>query len=189
VPLVGKGIPEGGGVTGLFTDRDGNVLVEREHRGLVQIADAQGRSVPERPSVPGRPRRDGGAYLNAAIVDRAGGAIAVKALDSAGRVLWESHVALEAPLLRVVLLDSDAAGNTYIAGETGHESATPPYRIVDLQIGIVSLDPSGSPRGRLTLASAPAAEESFRTLAVADDGTIYRMRATPEGVVIEAYRL
>jgi hypothetical protein len=41
----------------------------------------------------------------------------------------------------------------------------------------------------MTLPAPPPREESFRDLYVGDDGTIYWMRRTATGVVVEAYRL
>lgn len=189
VPLKGRGIGEGGGTTGVFLDGRGGVYVEREHRALFRIADESGRADPARPSVPGRPRRDGGAYLNAAILDRGAGLVTVSAKTADDRLLWETPVGLGAPVLHIALLDSDAAGNTYVAGEVGRESPTPPYRLVDVRLVIVGLAPNGTVRGTLSLDATPAAEESFRPLEVADDGTIYRLVRTPAGVVVEAYRL
>src|SRR5439155_22678525 len=69
VDLVGKHIPEGGGTTGVFSDGRG-VYVEWEHRMLVRIADANGMSDPERPTLPGRPRRDGRGFLSFAVTDK-----------------------------------------------------------------------------------------------------------------------
>jgi hypothetical protein len=189
VPLKGKGVTEPGGVTGLFTDREGNAYVEREHRTLLRIADANGTASTDRPTLPGRPRRDGRAFLNGAITDRGAGLVSVRAFDAAGTLLWETPVGMGAPVLHLVLLDSDLAGNVYVAGEVGRESPNPPYQLTDLKVVIVALAANGSLRATLTVDAAPAAEESFRPLAVGDDGTVYRMRRTAEGVVVEAFRL
>jgi hypothetical protein len=188
VPLVGPEIPESGIVTGLFTDDAGDLYVERAHRLLVRIADAGGGPV-DRTTLPGRPSRDGQLFLNAAIGDRAAGQVLVSALARDGQLVWQTPVSLGAPVLYLVLFDSDAAGSVYLGGRVGHESAAPPYRVVDEAIVLVALSPGGAPRGSLTLPAAPSEEESFRELTVGDDGTIYRMVASADGVRIEAYRL
>jgi hypothetical protein len=188
-PLRGPGLSEGGAATGLFTDRDGNLYVEREHRALVRIADSDGNADPARPTLPGRPSRDGRLYLNAAIVDRAAGTAEVRALDAQGALLWQTPVSLGAPILYLSLLDSDATGEVYLGGHAGHEAATAPFRVYDEQLVVVGLSPDGSLHGVLRLPDVPAAEESFRDLAVGDDGTIYRMSKTERGVTVEAYRL
>jgi hypothetical protein len=187
VPLKGAQIPEGGGVTGLFTDGKGDLYAEVEHQRLFRIADAQGTSDALRPSIPGRPTRDGRLYLNGAIVDRGAGRVLVRALDGDGATVWETPLDVGAPVLYIALLDSDAAGNVYLGAVTGRESAAPPYRIVDERLVILGLSPSGQPRGSLSLPETPAFEESFRELTVGDDGTIYRMRKDEGGVEIEAY--
>jgi len=89
----------------------------------------------------------------------------------------------------LALLDADAAGEVFVAAHTGHESRTPPFRIEDESLTVVKLTRDGAPAGRLTLPAPPPREEAFRDLYVGDDGTVYWMRRTAAGVVIEAYRL
>jgi hypothetical protein len=189
VNLVGKGLPEAGGTTGLFSDRDGNFWVEREHTTLVRVALADGTSDAERPTAPGRPSRDGRQWLSGAIADRAAGTALVRGLDADGNVRWQELVSLGGPILYLTLLDSDGAGNVYLAGHTGRESAQPPYPLVGEELVIVGLGPEGAPRGMLALPASPPAAESYRELAIGDDGTIYRMVLTAGGVVVETYRL
>jgi hypothetical protein len=189
VALRGPKLPEPGGVTGLYTDDSGAAFAEREHGELVGVADADGRPLADRPTLPGRPRRDGRAFLRGAIVDRAAGTFAVRALDASGAPLWDATLAFGAPVLYIVLLDSDASGAAYAGARTGRESAQPPYAIVDERIELRSLDASGSARGALSLDATPAPEEIFREFTVADDGTLYRMRRTPDGILIESFHL
>jgi hypothetical protein len=189
VNLVGKHLPESGGTTGLFTDRDGNFWVEREHQELVRVADANGNSDPDRPTAPGRPTRDGRWYLSGAIADRSSGAVRIRAVGSDGQPAWEVTVSLGAPILYLSLLDSDASGNVYLGGHVGRASAQPPYPIVDEQLVIVGLSPDGAARGMIALPAAPPAAELFRELAVGDDGTLYRMVLGASGVTVETYHL
>lgn len=188
VPLAGPGIDDPGGVTGLFTDRGGNLYVEREHGAWLELADAEGRAVASRPRAPGRPLPDG-RFVTGAIADRAAGTARVRVLDGDGNPAWEAAVSFGAPLMFLALLDGDSAGDVFVGAHVGHESPAPPYRIEDEALVLVALGPDGRERARLTLPAPPPAEESFRDLSVGDDGTIYWMRRTASGVVIEAYRL
>jgi hypothetical protein len=189
VGLIGREIPEGGVVTGLYTDAEGDIYAERAHRLLVRLADQDGNGSSDRPTLPGRPTRDGRLYLNGAIADRAAGAVVVRAFERDGTLAWEAPLSLGAPVVLIALLDSDAAGSVYFGAIVGRESAAPPYRVVDPELILRALTPDGRERGALVLPWVPAEEESFRELTVGDDGTIYRMRRTAEGVVVERYRI
>jgi hypothetical protein len=187
--LVGPGIDEAGGVTGVFADRSGNIFVEREHRAWIERLGADGRAPTTPPTAPGRPTRDGG-FVAAAIVDRNAGTVVVHRFAADGSPRWDALVRLGAPILFLALVDADAAGEVYVAAHTGQPSATPPYAIVDerLRVAAVANDGSVVP-SQLSVPAPPPREETFRDLSVGDDGTIYWMRRTPDGVVIEAYRL
>lgn len=186
-PLVGKGIPEGGGVTGVFADKDG-IYVEREHGPLVRIADANGNSDPARPEMPGRPTRDGRLLISAAIADREQGQVVVRAFDRAsGQPTWTQPVQLAAPLLHIVLLDSDRQGMVYLAAATGHESPSPPYSILDEAITVVRLGTGGAPRGAIDLPPIQTADETFRPLSVGDDGSIWMMVPGKAGMTVLRY--
>jgi hypothetical protein len=181
--LVGPGITEGGSVTGVFTD-DSGIYVEREHGVVVQIADASGQST-DRTELIGRPSRDGKLLLQAALADRAGGLISVRAFDrQTQQPAWSATVGLGAPVLHILALDSDKNGGVYVAAADGNESAAPPYRIVDEQLVVVRLI-GGTERGRATLPMAPTADETFRPITVADDGTVYVMVPGDDGVTIQ----
>jgi hypothetical protein len=180
--LQGSGVRDPEQVTAVIAERDGSALIEIDRRRVLRIADPAGKSLAARPSVPGRPRRDGAAYLTVLIGDRRSGSVTVRALDDQGRPRWESPVSFGAPLLRVVWIDSDLSGRTYVAAETGRESPTPPDRLIDLHTTVIALDAAGVTAGTLTLDAGGA-------LAVAGDGTIYRLRAGRDGVIVESYRL
>ena len=83
-----------------------------------------------------------------------------------------------------------AAGRVFVAVHTARESPTPPYALVDERLRVAALEDDGSAvPAQLDVDAPPPREEAFRDLSVGDDGTIYWMRRTPDGVVIEAYRL
>ncbi|HXU72821.1 MAG TPA: hypothetical protein VN947_26055 [Polyangia bacterium] len=190
LPLTIAGISDGAAATGVFADRDGALYVEREHGAWMPLADASGDPARGLKAAPGRPTRDG-RFVAAAIADRASGRATVTLWGSAAPPpAWQVTVGFGAPVMFIALLDSDANGRIYIGAHTGREAATPPYAITDESLTIVALDPDdGHERARLTLPAPPPREESFRDLYVGDDGTIYWMRRTAAGVVVEAYRL
>jgi hypothetical protein len=175
VSLVGKGVPEGGGVTAVFADDDG-IYVEREHASVVRIADASGNADPARPELIGRPSRDGHLLLSAKIADRASGSIAIAAFDRAsGQPLWSQVISLDEPIQHIFTVDSDAHGRAYVAADVGRETPQPPYRIYDEKITIARLDQNGSPAGAIDAPPLATADESFRPITVDDDGAIYIM--------------
>jgi len=190
VPLAGTGITEPAAVSGIFTDEKGDLWAERAHAAWLKLADAGGVPDATRPSAPGRPMRDG-RFLAAAISDRGAGQARVRVYaDVESAPVWEATVDFGAPLMFLALLDSDAAGNVFVGAHTGHESKTPPFRIADETLTLVKLgERDGAAAGRVTVPAPPPREESFRDLYVGDDGTVYWMRRTAAGVVVEAYRL
>ena len=173
-----------GGVTGVFSD-DKGIYVEREHAALVRVADASGKADAERPEMAGRPSRDGRMLIAAATsgADRAAGELLVKAFDRAtGKPMWEQRVSLGAPIIHLLMLDSDRAGQVYVAAGTGRESPEPPYQIVDEAIMVARLGPGGNPRGTLPLPAFPTPDETFRPMSVDDDGNVYLMVVGGDGL-------
>jgi hypothetical protein len=180
-------VPEGGGVTGLFTDEHG-VYVEREHGALVRIADENGVRDPARPELLGRPSRDGRLLLQAAIASRSVGEITVRAWNrGSSEPAWNRSVGLGQPLLHIVMLDSDRHGEVYVAAEVGHESPDPPYGIVDVGLVVTRLGPGGQARGQLTLPYSDGPEEQFRPVVVDDEGGVYVMVVEPTGLRVVRY--
>jgi hypothetical protein len=186
VSLAGKGVTEGGGVTGVFSDDDG-IYVERDHESVVRIADASGKSDPNRPEVVGRPSRDGRLYLAAEIADGQNGDVLVSAVDRSGQPAWKQPIHLGIPIVHIITLDSDAAGMVYLAVDVGHETASAPFQIYDEHILVARLGSGGAPRGMLSLPPLPTADESFRPITVDDDGSIYLMAAGDNGLAVTRY--
>ena len=184
--LGGANLPEAGQVTGVFGDSSG-VYVEREHGQVLQIADASGSRTGDPVALAGRPTRDGSLLVTAALLDRAAGRLIVRAFArQSGQLAWERPVQLDAPVLHILLLDSDRRGQVYVAAAIGHEDSRPPYRIRDERIAAIRLS-AGTETGRLQLPALPAAAETFRPLTVDDDGDLYLMMPGAQGVDITRY--
>ena len=187
VSLAGKGVSEGGGVTGVFSDDDG-IYVERDHESVVRIADASGASDPNRPEMVGRPSRDGRLLLAAEIADAANGDVLVSASDrTSGQPAWKQPIHLGIPIVHIITLDSDAAGQVYLAVDVGHETASAPFTIYDEHILVARLGSGGAPRGMLSIPPLPTADESFRPITVDDDGSVYVMAAGDNGLAVTRY--
>ena len=176
--LLGKGLEEGGQVTGVFADGD-DVYVEREHGDLVKLGDSKGKPDPERPEVPGRPTRDGLSYISANISDPAAGRVAVTSIDRASRQhRFTREVPLGAPILALMLLDSDRSGVIYLAGvvQLPQPTGEPMPRMA-----VLCLDPlDGRPIGSAVLPANTDADETFRELTVLAEGGVLFLHRTEE---------
>lgn len=182
LPIVGKGLPEGGASTGVFADGK-DVYVEREHADLVRVGHTDGTTDPERPEVPGRPTRDGKTYLTANIVEAPAGRVMVTAIDRATRAhRFTREYTIKGAVLGLNLLDSDATGVIYLGALV--ETAAPAGGAGGGGPGILVLcaDPlDGKPLGHASFPANTDADETFRELTLADDGTLYFLHRTETG--------
>lgn len=189
VPVVGGAIDEAGGATGVFID-DKGVYVEREHSESVQVLGPSGLPLDNRPTLPGRPLRDGSGSVQALIGDRAAGVVKVLAFDGNADFTWQRPVRFPAPIVSIVLLDSDRQGRIFLGAHIATESPDPPYDLVDERIIVVGLaQPDGADRGSVVLPPPAEADESLRPLSVDDDGVIYQMLPGASGIEIKTYTL
>lgn len=187
LPLEGKGLTEGGASTGLFNDGD-DVLVEREHGDLVRIGKSDGTKDAERGEVPGRPSKDGASYLTAVIVDPARGLFSLTAIAKASlEHRFTRQVSFGQAILALVMLDSDAAGLSYVGAHAELPGSTP--EAPRLGIVVLCLDGrDGATLGRTSFPANAVADESFRELSVGSDGSILFLRRTTEGAQLERHR-
>ncbi len=184
IALRGGAITEGGAVTGVFADAQG-IYVEREHREVVRVADANGREDPDRPTLWGRPSRDGAQLLRASIEDPARGVLRVSVAARAnGAMDWSSTVSTDAPVLYLAMLDSDARGRVYVAAATGRAS---PDGARDVATFVARLDGAGAVEATMTLPALAGGDEVFRPMRVDDEGAVYVMAPSREGVEITRY--
>lgn len=188
IPVVGGGITEGGGVTGIFADERG-LYLEREHTEVIRIAGPDGTPDEDRPSDPGRPTRDGTMFLAALLADAKAGRAIVRAFDHDGKVVWQRLVTFPTPILHLLLLDSDRRGHVYLGAYVAREGPPPAYDYTDEATIVVRLgQPDAADRGSLSLPANNEPEELFKELAVTDDGEILQMLVGPDGVKIVRYR-
>lgn len=186
IPLRGGAITEGGAVTGVFADADG-IYVEREHREVVRVADASGREDPARPTLWGRPSRDGAQLLRAAMEDRARGTVRVTvAARENGAVDWSTVVPMGGAVVHLVMLDSDAAGRVYAAAEVGEFT---PDGVRSAGITVVRIDRAGVVDGTLRLPAPEGGDEIFRPMCVDDAGAVYVMVPGREGLEVRRYEV
>ncbi len=177
--LSGAGA-DSGLLTGVFVDGT-DVYVEREHGMLSRIGDTSG-AAGKPTEVPGRPSRDGAAWLHAGIVDGAAGRAYVSAVDRAtGAHRFTRELRLRAELRSIVLLDSDRAGTIYFGAEL-HEEPGRDW------IAITCLEPRrGQPVGAVVLPVNTLPEETFRDLVVLDGGGVVQALRSESGVSYQVY--
>ncbi|PTL82415.1 hypothetical protein [Vitiosangium sp. GDMCC 1.1324] len=182
LPLQGEGIPNTGGITGTFVEGD-SVYVEREHGALIRIGDLSGKVDTTRPEIPGRPTRDGRAYILARIIDAPGGRLFVNAVDrQSGQHRYTREYRLQFPLLFITLLDSDRSGVIYlgVAGELPTGKASPAS---EAGVRLFCLDPvDGKVLGQTDLPLNTMPEETFRDFTVLDEGGVVYQYRTENGV-------
>jgi hypothetical protein len=184
ISLRGGPITEGGAVTGVFADAQG-VYVEREHREVVRIADADGHEDTARPTLWGRPTRDGAQLLRAEITDRGRGVVRVSvAARENGAMDWSTEVSVENPVLYLAMLDSDARGRVYVAVETGVVTAE---SVRDAATFVARLDRAGAVDATMRLPALAGGDEVFRPMCVDAEGAVYVMDPTREGVEVARY--
>ena len=187
LPIEGKGIEEGGGVTGVFVDGK-DVYVEREHGDLVRIGDTTGKADAERPEIPGRPTRDGLSYITAGLTDAATGRVYVSSIARATlEHRFTRELRLGVLLHGLVLLDTDRAGVIYL-GALAELPTGQPDPATKAVILLTCLDPlDGRPLGKAELPANTSADETFRELTVFDEGGVLFAQRTEAGVTMQRY--
>lgn len=182
--LEGKGIPEGGGATGVFTQGN-SVWVEREHERSVRIGDTKGTADADRKEAAGRPTRDGSGFIRGWLEPIPGQRAFVTFTNKdseAQRFTRQITTALVS--LGVVVLDTDAAGIIYFGVLGGKVNADGQPEGAPI-ITLYCLEPlHGAPIGQTSFAANQSVEETFRELVVLDEGGALFMKRTESGVSI-----
>jgi hypothetical protein len=85
---------------------------------------------------------------------------------------------------QLLALETDARGRVVIAADLFEESTEPPFDRLAAAEHVVVLSASGDELRRFELPAADGAEESFRRVRVAPDGSIHHMAFGESGVTI-----
>lgn len=177
-PIRGQGFDDPAQATGLHFDESG-VYVEKGHALFTRVADAQGRPVAERAVLDGRPGRAGNVLLSAAIIEARAGTAWVRTVDRAsGALRWQRRYTLPAPILRLVLLESDAEGHIAFGLHLARE--VEPGRFTDESLQVLCLAADGVVRDVVALPPPEGPEEALRELALAADGTLLYLHRTAD---------
>jgi hypothetical protein len=180
LPLEGKGIPESGAVTGVFTDGD-KVYAETEHGALTLLGTTDGRTG-DRSQLPGRPSRDGTSYLSAGITNANDGRVWVSAITRAtNEHRFTRELKMGTPIPALLLLDSDKRGTIYLAMLAMAQENDPLVLLSCLS------GKDGAPLSTLQIPANTMPEETFRELVVLDEGGVLHAEMTDSGVTYRKY--
>ncbi|MBF0443103.1 MAG: hypothetical protein HQK54_14440 [Oligoflexales bacterium] len=183
IPLVGGPITEGGTLTALLRDGEGNYYVEREHQDVIRIADSGGAADSQRPIFPGRPTRDGKLFVSASIKSARDGTIILKAFDRMKQLKWEKLLGTRSSVMQILMLESDKNGNIYVGALVG-KLENPEESVIQA----VRLNgENGEISGTIFLPSPKDPHERFRDLVVAEDGTLLHFESQEKGAEIRRY--
>jgi len=171
LPIVGKGLEEGGASTGIFSDGN-EVYVEREHGDSVMIGDSSGKASTDRPEIPGRPAGDNKTYLTAGIIDGRAGLVMVTAIDKASRQhRFTRQLPMNQPVVGLNALDADLSGIIYLGVIVEQQGSTPESPLFG--VTLLCLDPlDGHPLTASQLPANSTPEETFREMYVLPEGGV-----------------
>ncbi|UQA56353.1 hypothetical protein [Polyangium aurulentum] len=181
IPLEGEGIEETGLVSGIFTDGK-DVYVEKEHGPLVRIGTTDGQPSPDRGEIPGRPTRDGLSFINAGIIDANAGRMYVNSIERATmQHRFTRELRQTGEIRGIHLLDTDKTGTIYLATQVERPNEGE-------VLVLTCLEPlKGVPVGSAALPVNTMPEETFRDLAVLDEGGVIYSLRTEAGVSYQKY--
>jgi hypothetical protein len=191
VELEGRGVAEGGGVTGLFVGRDGT-WVEYEHAALVRVALPSGEPDPERRVLDGR-RTQGGTLVRAARDARGFAVVSVfgepgRARAAPGTGAYLVKVDFGAPVTQLIDVAGTSAGQVLVVAQLETESTEAPYAVASRSIGLALLDRAGAPIARGELPPPEIPDEQLRPIALGPEGAVYQLHVGREGATIRRAR-
>ncbi|MDP3279130.1 MAG: hypothetical protein Q8Q09_28315 [Deltaproteobacteria bacterium] len=198
--LAGTGIDHTGSVTGVFVDGT-DVYAERQHGPLVRVGSTDGTSTGERTEVPGRPTRDGTAWVSVGSVDMQAGKLYINAVARPSEQhMYTRELHLPLQIRQVVMLDSDRQGIVYLAvqgvtaaaaAQAASQAAAQDAEVREPagQVLLVCVDlASGRSTGQATLPVNTSADETFREIVVRDEGGVVYAVRSEQGVEYREYR-
>jgi hypothetical protein len=146
----------------------------------VLIGDVYGKPASSRVEVPGRPTRDGAAWINAWLEAPPTDSVYVAATRrSPEEHIFTRQIRLPLSITNILLLDTDRTGIVYLAVLGTPADGSSSEELVEL----VCLEPThGAPVGEQSLPANTMAEETFRDFAVRDEGGVIYSYRTQAGV-------
>jgi hypothetical protein len=185
-PVLGEGIPEGGGVTGVFA-RDDGVWLEYEHRWSVRVMDARFAPTFYRWAVPGRPAGPGELHVGAE--RRAPEALDVWTVDrTAGQEVARATLRFAEPVDRIAGLGRDANGRLLLAAHSVVEGPAPSYEVLFSGFTVVVLGPELQERARWSAPESAGPWEQWDVFELAADGTVWQSAFAERGVEVRRGR-
>jgi hypothetical protein len=184
-PVVGEGIPEGGGVTAMFA-RDDGVWLEFGH---LQVVKVLGRDLAPcaREIVPGRIVVPGRTSVGAAIDYRGGARLWLADLEK-NAVAAETEIRLPDPIARLIWVEADANGHTHVLCHV-LDFAADDFRRVTVD-KVVGLEYDAGLRLVRSFESPHVIveHEQFREFLVTPQGGVLQMSFADDGVSLRRWR-
>ena len=183
-PVEGEGIPEGGGITAMFLQKDG-LYLEYNHEYSVKVLNS--KLLPcTRKRISGRPSSQNGRSLLTFKDDS--GMVKVKLLDAvSGNDKIQKSFSFGSDLYRIVWLEDDKKGMIHLVVhllKEGSMSGLPPEeKVLALKLNS-QLEKIGSFESPYTITVL----EQFKEFQIMDSGEVYQMAFTPEGVILLKWR-
>ncbi len=178
IGLLGRGIPKGGGITGMF-EWDGEIWVEYGHLYNVRVLDT--RLLPcNRIILPGRRFRRH-LTVNAGLDGMGGVEIWLDELWS-GLALSYRDLFMDHDINRIIWLESDEKDRIHIMFHLLEFEPTRPWGVVHESTAGVVLDENLNILSEFASPFTIVEHEQFREFQVTSDGSTYQMVFVPEGV-------
>jgi hypothetical protein len=185
-PVLGEGIPEGGGVTGVFA-RDDGVWLEYEHRWSVRVMDAGFAPTFYRWAVAGRPGGPGAVHV--AAERRTPDAVELWTIDrAAGQELARTTVRFAEPVDRIAGLGRDPAGCLVLAAHVLVEGPAPWFEVERSGFVVVSLGADLQEQARWTAPESHGPWEQGEVFELAADGAVWQAAFAEHGVEVRRWR-
>jgi hypothetical protein len=175
VGLIGQGIAEAGGASGIYSRQDGLWV---EYGGtFVKICDASGKEeVKKRHIEKGLLTRDGRYVIQAKVFGDI--TVGVSRAKMVGKPKFDNYsIYFDIPVMYITLLDMDKSGNIYLGAALLDQSRTtsPPYTIDESHEVVVVLDSNGIEKRKIYMPVSTGAEEVLRSIRLTADGTLYQL--------------
>ena len=184
VAVLGPGVPQGGGITGLLSRGDG-VWVEYGHTHSVRVLDH--RLLPtSREIQPGRPLDDTtsmGARLNGL----GGAEVWIQEHPSSLEVAWR-ELFMSRDIRRIVWLDTTPQGGVVAVFHLLEREPVSPWRVIYEETAGVVLDQALNPVAELRSPHVINEFEQFREFFVSNTGAVYQMAFSQKGVKFLCWR-